>query len=147
MELVWPSAERLPGYVAALERGWSPVTFRGEVAARWELERIARDPAEFVALQVDREARGPPIVRADGSRVPRLPRYRRWVWDGEFCGVISLRWQPGTTALPPYSPGHIGFSVVPWKRGRGYAKRALAALLPGARSEGLAFVELTTDVS
>jgi hypothetical protein len=77
MELVWPSAERLPGYVAALERGWSPVTFRGEVAARWELERIARDPAEFVALQVDREARGPPIVRADGSRVPRLPGYRR----------------------------------------------------------------------
>jgi predicted acetyltransferase len=69
------------------------------------------------------------------------------VWDGEFCGVISLRWQPGTTALPPYSPGHIGFSVVPWKRGRGYAKRALGALLPGARSEGLAFVELTTDVS
>jgi predicted acetyltransferase len=36
--------------------------------------------------------------------------------------------------------------VVPWKRGRGYASRALALLLPEARREGLAYVELTTDV-
>lgn len=145
MELVWPSAEHLPGYVAALEQGWSPATHQGEAAVLQELERIAREPAQFVALQVDREAKGPPIMRPDGSTVPRLPGYRRWIWDGEFCGVISLRWQLGTSALPPHCPGHIGYAVVPWKRGRGYATRALAALLPDARSEGLAYVELTTD--
>jgi predicted acetyltransferase len=54
---------------------------------------------------------------------------------------------PGTNDLPRHVLGHIGFSVVPWKRRRGYATRALALLLPDARKEGLAFVELTTDIS
>jgi predicted acetyltransferase len=35
--------------------------------------------------------------------------------------------------------------VVPWKRGRGYATHALALLLPQAREENLAYIELTTD--
>ena len=34
--------------------------------------------------------------------------------------------------------------MVPWKRQRGYATRALALLLPHARAEGLAYIELTT---
>jgi predicted acetyltransferase len=59
--------------------------------------------------------------------------------------VIGFRWQPGTTALPPTCLGHVGYSVVPWKRGRGYATRALALLLPDAAREGLPYVELTTD--
>jgi predicted acetyltransferase len=67
------------------------------------------------------------------------------MWDGEFCGAIGFRWQPGSTDLPPYCLGHIGYSVVPWKRGRGYATRALQLLLPQAKAEGLSFVELTTE--
>ena len=35
--------------------------------------------------------------------------------------------------------------MVPWKRQRGYATRALQLLLPQARGEGLAYVELTSD--
>ena len=38
-----------------------------------------------------------------------------------------------------------GFSVVPWKRRRGYATLALQLLLPHVRKEGLSYVELTTD--
>jgi len=34
---------------------------------------------------------------------------------------------------------------VPWKQRRGYATRALALLLPQARAEGLAHVDITTD--
>jgi predicted acetyltransferase len=68
------------------------------------------------------------------------------MWDGEFCGTIGLRWQPDTTELPSYCLGHIGYSVVPWKRNHGYATAALRALLPHARSVGLPYVELTTDV-
>jgi predicted acetyltransferase len=34
---------------------------------------------------------------------------------------------------------------VPWKQDRGYATRGLALLLPEARAQGLAHVELTTD--
>jgi predicted acetyltransferase len=67
------------------------------------------------------------------------------MWDGEFCGSIGLRWQLGTASLPPHCLGHIGYAVVPWKQGRGYAKAALAQLLPEAKSIGLPFVEITTD--
>lgn len=145
MELVWPSLQYLPGYVDALKRGWSPDNVRGEAAAREHLEEITKDAVGFVATLVDREAKGDPIVLADGSSVPRLPGYERWIWDGEFCGRIGFRWQPGTEALPPTCLGHMGYSVVPWKQGRGYATRALRRLLPDARAEGLLYVEITTD--
>src|SRR5882762_4066394 len=145
MELVWPAAEHLASYVAALERGWSADNVRGAAAAREELARIDADPHKFITSLVDREAKGDPVTLPDGSVVPRLPGYRRWMWDGEFCGSIGFRWQPGTSALPPYCLGHIGYSVVPWKQRRGHATRALALLLPEVRKEGLAYVELTTD--
>lgn len=144
MELVWPGEAHLASYVDALRQGWSPDNLRPE-AAQDELARIEQDPTLFLAQQVDREARGPRVILPDGSAAARIPGYRKWMWDGEFCGSISLRWQPGTTALPPYVLGHIGYAVVPWKRGRGYATRALALLLPDARAEGLAYVELTTE--
>lgn len=144
MELVWPSAQYLSGYVHALEQGWSPDNLRPQAAVE-ELKRIAEDPMRFLSEQVDREAKGPPVILPDGSTVPRLPGYSLWMWDGEFCGAIGFRWQPGTTDLPPYCLGHIGYSVVPWKRQRGYATRALQLLLPHARAEGLAYVELTSD--
>ena len=144
MELVWPAAQYLPGYVHALEQGWSPDNLRPQAAVE-ELARIAKDPARFLSEQVDREAKGPPVILPDGSTVPRLPGYALWMWDGEFCGTIGFRWQPGTMDLPPYCLGHIGYSVVPWKRRRGYATRALQLLLPQARREGLAYVELTSD--
>src|SRR5687768_10296991 len=131
MELVWPARQYLHGYAHALQEGWSPDNLRPETAQD-HLAQIAADSDEFLARQVDREAEGPPITLPDGSAVARLPGISLWMWDGEFCGSISLRWQRGTTDLPPYCLGHIGYSVVPWKRGRGYATRALQLLLPHA---------------
>jgi predicted acetyltransferase len=145
MELVWPAAQHLPGYIAALEAGWSADNTRGAAAAREELERIAADSASFLAAQVDREGKGGPVKLPDGSQVPRLPGVRRWMWDGEFCGSIGFRWQPGTEALPPHCLGHIGYAVVPWKRNRGCATSALRQILPEAWAVGLRYVELTTD--
>jgi len=144
MELVWPSMERLASYLAALERGWSPENARGPVSPRAEKERISRDPEAFVAALVDREAKGAPILLPDGSTVPKLPGYTRWMWDGEFSGTISLRWQPGTEALPTHCLGHIGYMVVPWKRRLGYATLALRLMLEEAKTEGLRYVEITT---
>jgi predicted acetyltransferase len=144
MELVWPARQYLAGYVHALQQGWSPDNLRPQTAQD-HLALIAADADAFLARQVDRDARSGPITLPDGSIVPRLPGFALWMWDGEFCGSIGLRWQPGTTELPPYCLGHIGYSVVPWKRGRGYAKRALQLMLPHARAEGLACVDLTTD--
>ena len=146
LRLVHPSTEHLSSYVAALERGWSPDNVRGAAAAREELAEIAADPAAFLAGLDDRKAAGPPIPMPDGTFVKRLPGFHRWMWDGEFVGTIGFRWQPGTTDLPPTCLGHIGYAVVPWKRRRGYATRALQLMLPEVRFSGLAFVEITTDV-
>jgi predicted acetyltransferase len=145
VQLVKPCLERLPGYVAALERGWSPDNIRGAEAAREQLEKIVLDAAAFVDSLDDVEAKGGPVRLPDGSLVPRLPGYHRWIWDGEFCGSISFRWQTGTSQLPAHGLGHIGFAVVPWKRGRGCAREALRLLLPDARRQGLDYVEITTD--
>ena len=145
MELVWPAREYLASYVAALRHGWSPNNVNPNAGVE-DLARIEANADRFLTEHVDREAKAP-VVLPDGTTVRRLPGYRKWMWDGEFCGVIGLRWQPGTSELPPHVLGHIGFAVVPWKRHRGYATQALASMLPEAKAEGLPYVELTTDVS
>ena len=145
VELVRPTLEHLPGYVGALARGWAPDNTRGDAGVREELAEIAKGAAAFVALQTDIEAQGPPVTLNDGSTVPRLPGYRRWVWDGEFCGIIGFRWQPGTHELPPTCLGHIGYGIVPWKRRLGYATAALGMILRDAPARGLSYVEITTD--
>lgn len=149
MNLVWPALEYLDSYTAALRRGWSPDNMR-QAASLDELERIETDPVHFISEQVDRDAKGPPVRMSDGSTRPRIPGYRRWMWDGEFCGTIGFRWQPGTTELPPHCLGHIGYAVVPWKRQRGYATRALELIMHDVRNEdvsGLTFVDLTVEES
>lgn len=145
LELAWPSPAFLPAYADALRRGWWPDNERKAAAAADELREIGADPERFLQSMVDLQGQGAPITLPDGSVVKRLPGFRQWLWDGEFCGQVGFRWQAGTEALPPYCLGHIGYSVVPWKQRRGYATRALALLLPQARAQGLRYVELTTD--
>lgn len=144
VRLVWPARDYLASYVAALEQGWSPNNLRPEVAQE-ELLLIQADPVRFLDGLVDRDAKGPAVILPDGTTVPRLPGYRRWLWDGEFCGSIGLRWMRGTNTLPDYCLGHIGYSIVPWKSGRGYAKQALRSLLLDVPAEGLSYVEITTS--
>ena len=144
-DLITPGLEHLPDYAAALERGWSADNLRGRSAAEEELALIATDPAGFLAGLDDPLGLGPPIPLADGRTMRRLPGLRRWIWDEGFCGVVGLRWQPGTAALPPHVMGHIGYAVVPWRAGQGHASAGLALMLPVARGLGLPYVELTAQ--
>jgi len=145
LRLVVPSMGYLPSYRAALEAGWSADNIKGAKGAEEELAAIAADTPAFLASLDDREAKGPPYVAPDGTAFQRIPGYRRWMWDGDFCGSIGFRWQTGTADLPPHVLGHVGFAVVPWKRGNGYAAQALAALFPEARRLGLPYIEITAD--
>jgi predicted acetyltransferase len=146
VEIVKPALEHLPSYKAALERGWSPDNVRLLEATREQLAAIQDNPVAFLASLDDPEAKGGPITLPDGTTVPRLPGFRRWIWDGEVVGSIGLRWQPGTAVLPSHVLGHIGYAVVPWKRQRGYATEALRLMLGEAGVIGLPFVEITTDL-
>jgi predicted acetyltransferase len=142
MQLVTPSLSHLQSYADALRTGWSPNNMRA-AQAQEELAKIETDAAAFLASLDSTVIQGEPVRMPDGTTVPRLPGYRRWIWDGEFCGSIGFRWQPGTETLPSYCLGHIGYTVVPWKRQKGYATMALKQLLPNARALGMAYVELT----
>ena len=114
-------------------------------AATDELARVHTDQAGFLAGMDDLGAASVPVTPPDGSTVKRKPGFRRWMWDGECCGSIGPRWQIGTTDLPPHGLGHLGYALVPWEQGRGFARAALAHSLPEARFIGLPFVQLTTD--
>lgn len=140
LRLLEPSSVLLPSYAAALETGWSPNNVTNVSAEQLAASRA--DPAAFLA-ELTRQ--GGTITLPDGVEVPRLPFITRWMWDGEFCGSISLRWQAGSDELPPYVLGHIGYAVVPWKRGLGYATEALCLTLDEARRVGLRRLQITTD--
>jgi predicted acetyltransferase len=145
MELVRPTSAHLAGFADALLRGWSPDNLR-PAAAQETLERVRADPDGFLRLTEDPQGLGPPVTLPDGTLVPRLPSLARWMWDADgFAGSINLRWPRDLGPLPPHVLGHVGYTVVPWKRQRGYATRALALLLPMARTQGLGHVEITTD--
>ncbi|MGO8503802.1 GNAT family N-acetyltransferase [Rhizobium leguminosarum] len=131
--LLPPDLENLSGFEAALAAGWSPNPRRAgdEAYVYGELQRLRQDRSRFLDDLI------PDGRRHAGSGSPHLTTRLFWIWDGEFCGSISLRFQAGTEELPPEVSGHVGYSVVPWKQRNGHATAALSLLMAVASKEGL----------
>ncbi|KAF5884573.1 MULTISPECIES: GNAT family N-acetyltransferase [Rhizobium] len=131
--LLPPDLENLSGFEAALAAGWSldPRRAGDETYVHGELQRLRQDRSRFLDDLI------PDGRRRAGSRPPPLTTRLFWIWDGEFCGSISLRFQAGTEELPPEVSGHVGYSVVPWKQRNGHATAALSLLMAVASKEGL----------
>lgn len=141
LRLVEPAQAYLSEYKAALESGWSANTTRD--TSGLELRKISLDPDGFLADFIWKP--GQEIDLGDGKIVERLPGVTRWIWDGGFCGSINFRHVQGAEELPPHVSGHIGYSVVPWKRRLGCASFGLRAMLPIAAECGLNRVMVTCD--
>ena len=145
MEIVRPDETHLVSYTEALKRAIALGTIKIE-RAQAKLFEIASDSKSFLAKQEDPKALGGDIMLPDKTYVPRIPEKTRFLWDGEVCGTINFRWQVGTTELPDYYLGHIGFQVFSWKRNLGYASVALSQMLRSAIELEMPFIELVTNV-
>src|SRR5260370_17811614 len=88
LQLLVPSLAHLDAYADALRRGWSPDNVRLEEAAREELELIAHDPAAFVAMLDDPQAKPGPITLPDGPPAPRPPGYRPRICPAPFSASV-----------------------------------------------------------
>ncbi|MGR9254030.1 GNAT family N-acetyltransferase [Rhizobium leguminosarum] len=131
--LLQPDLENLSGFEAALAAGWSPDPRRAgnEAYVHGELQRLRQNRLGFLHDLI------PNGRQRAGFGSPPLTTRLFWIWDGEFCGSISLRFQAGTEELPPEVSGHVGYSVVPWKQRNGHATTALSLLMAVASKEGL----------
>lgn len=146
IQLIQPSAQYLDAYLETLARGWSPSSFlKSAEPLQAEIDEVNANHVRFFKNNLNMTGGGEPIVLPDGTSVERLPQITKWMWDGQFVGKIQFRWQHKTVALPPTCLGHIGYGVVPWKRGQGYATKALELLLQDIHYCGLPYVELITS--
>ena len=145
MEIVRPSLEMLESYRQGLVKVLELGDDLNPEYVEDQLKKIADSAQRFVELQDDPDGLGGDVPLPDGTFVPRLPGFSRWMWDGDVCGSINFRWRRGSTDLPDYCLGHIGYGVFPWKRGKGYATQALGQLVDEVRVLTMPFVEFVTD--
>jgi len=133
LRLVVPSATWGESYRNALEKGWSPSTLHDRSKAA--LAHLLEKPEEHYATM--RGGMPAPSAAGDGQQGPRASMLGRWMWDGDYCGWITLRYMANGEMLPPHILGNIGYSVVSWKQNRGYATQALLLMMQEARHLGL----------
>ena len=90
MQLVQPSLDRLPSYVAALKRGWSPDNVRGVAASIEELAQIEKDAGAFVErdFTVDCSPTGRDGLSGERCRYQR----RHFTCANELAAAAEAGW-------------------------------------------------------
>lgn len=135
-----PSLALLPDLLAAMDTGFSPNTMdvtRAAIALR--KTEIEKDRQGFVDKAIG--ARDPSVM--EGLPSSRLPAVSGWgYWGQQFIGVAQCRWQDGTHELPGHVLGHIGYSIVPAFRGRGFGRLMARWVCAQARERGMDYIVL-----
>ena len=117
--LAEPQAAMLESYRAALRAGWLPI--EGDSGALADAPTPEPNAAEFLMALSDRI-----------DQAPDRLAITRWMWDGEFCGELRLRFDAySNTACS------LRVSCVPWKAGHDYEARAKHQVLQEARGFGV----------
>lgn len=132
LELVRPSTRYKASYLEAIEEFHDELRFTYH-----QLGQLRRDFAAHVAHECAR-------MHWENISVFRVPETIYWLVDGEeYIGRLELRHElrDGEEDVA----GHIGYSIRPGRRRRGYGTEILALGLKKAAEHGMARVLLTCD--
>lgn len=132
LELVRPSTRYKASYLAAIAEFHDELRFTYH-----QLDQLRRDFAAHVAHERAR-------IHWENLPVFRVPETIYWLVDGEeYIGRLELRHELRDGAEDV--AGHIGYSIRPSFRRRGYGTEILALGLQKAAQHGLGQVLLTCD--
>lgn len=132
--LVLPDVRYKDSYLAGLREYHEEGRFLDE-----KIEKLENDFGSYVQKQ---------LKKAKGENLPEgyVPETRLWLIDGEECvGDLGIRHTLTDHLLK--IGGHIGYSIRPSKRKRGYGKLILELGLLRAKEMGFDRVLLTCDVT
>lgn len=140
--LTIPHVGLIKSYQSALKKGWKIHEGIADEDIIEEMEFIKKNPELFIEIITSSKTKQNYIELNNNDKIPAIPNFRFWIDDGEYCGEISLRWQNNSPELPDSCLGHLAWAVVPWKRGDGYAKKAVEKLLPIVKKLGLPWLDI-----
>jgi predicted acetyltransferase len=135
--LVPPSPRYAASYVAALREGFSFATQPS--ALQQPIEDIEVDFAGYIARITDQAGT---VTLPTGEVVPKVPFSVFWLVEDEtFIGQLKLRHE--LNAHLRQEGGHVGYSIRPSRRGKGYGRLILKLGLEECRRVGLDRVLVT----
>ena len=141
MELVLPSTYYKSSYIAAVKEFQEDHSF--------PLMERTHDKTSIPELEANFENYvEKKKSESRGLNLPEgyIPATTYWLVDqGEFIGSVAIRHH--LTANLKKIGGHIGYSIRPSKRGKGYGSKALELALPKARQLGIGRLLVTCDAT